>query len=313
MRKTFKKSMPFAMAGIMILGSMAPIFATVTKEQTITSNETAQTEVIYNQASSFEVIVPKLVDLGADKMTNYEVTILGDISSDEVIKVVPEESFLMKDKSGTSNLKADVEATVTQDKTEWIFNEFETKANGNISAPNLTAGSWEGSFFFNIKLDKASAEEIEYVDFVLTKDNYEMAGIKLDDNITIPETFEYDGNYYRITEIGEAAFDNNDILTSITIPSSVKKIGDVSFAACNSLENVIISEGVLEIGKMAFSNCHSLTSITIPSSIVVIGDNIFGRVSSLTSITWNGKTYTDKTEFNNAIINAGIATKAVWN
>ena len=51
------------MAGVVIFGSMAPIFATVTKEQTITSNETAQTEVIYNQASSFEVIVPKLVIL----------------------------------------------------------------------------------------------------------------------------------------------------------------------------------------------------------------------------------------------------------
>ena len=43
MRKTFKKSMPLAMAGVVIFGSMAPIFATVTKEQTITSNETAQT------------------------------------------------------------------------------------------------------------------------------------------------------------------------------------------------------------------------------------------------------------------------------
>ena len=153
MKKSFKKLMPITMAGIMIFGSIAPIFATVKEEQIITSTETAQTEVFYNQESSFEVIVPKLVDLGSDKFTNYEVTVSGDISSDEVIKVVPEESFFMKDKSGTTNFKEDVEATVTQDKTEWIFNEFETKANGNILAPNLTAGRWEGSFFFNIKLD----------------------------------------------------------------------------------------------------------------------------------------------------------------
>jgi hypothetical protein len=151
MIKQIKKLMPLTMACVMIFGSIAPAFAIVKETQIVTSNSTQQTEVTYNQESSFEVIVPKLVDLGSDKFTNYQVTVSGDISSDEVVKVVPEESFLMKDKSGTSNLKADVEATVTQDKTEWIFNEFATKANGNISAPNLTAGNWDGSFFFNIK------------------------------------------------------------------------------------------------------------------------------------------------------------------
>jgi hypothetical protein len=152
MKIKFKKNMPILMAAIVLFTSVMPTFAQVIDTETVNISNNAQTEVFYNQESSFEVIVPKLVDLGVDKMTNYEVTVSGDISSDEVIKVIPEESFLMKDKSGTSNLKADVEATVTQDKTEWIFNEFATKANGNISAPNLTAGNWEGSFFFNIKL-----------------------------------------------------------------------------------------------------------------------------------------------------------------
>ena len=38
----------------------------------------------------------------------------------------------------------------------------------------------------------------------------------------------------------------------------------------------------------------------------------FESCTSLTSITWNGKTYTDKTEFNQDIRNAGIANSNVW-
>ena len=56
--------------------------------------------------------------------------------------------YIMKDKSNTTNPKDDVEATVTQNKTEWKFNEFETIGNGLISAEGLTSGNWQGSFYF---------------------------------------------------------------------------------------------------------------------------------------------------------------------
>ena len=553
MKKSFKKLMPITMAGIMIFGSIAPIFAVVKETETVTSNSTQQTEVFYNQESSFEVIVPKLVDLGADKFTNYEVTVSGDISSDEVVKVVPEESFLMKDKSGTTNLKADVEATVTQDKTEWIFNEFEIKANGNISAPNLTAGNWEGSFFFNIKLDcynisvvakneagediNASATYIagsekenllvslvdegfinsidevdalinvkaddfegladttfdvsgfasegdeivilhfdeaeqewdyigqetvnsnglisgnftsyspvafvkvtdngEYVPVTLTAGLYdangnllckwEDSGINININYTgtsgssnyykntktspyyiitnkypkttvivIPENITFISEYAfahcnsltnivipnsvttikreafydcdgltsvelpknitsigqelfrscdglknvtipdNITSIGNNAFSYCSSLTNITIPESVNFIDMFAFAYCTKLKSIVIPEGVTsieqetfkgctslksitipesvkKINAKAFSDCSSLTSITIPTNIVSITNNAIYPCKLLTSITWKGKTYTNKSEFNTAIKNAGVCSSNIWN
>jgi hypothetical protein len=53
--------MPLLMAGLLFFESVIPAFATVTEEHIITSNETVQTEVTYNQESKFEVTVPKLI------------------------------------------------------------------------------------------------------------------------------------------------------------------------------------------------------------------------------------------------------------
>ena len=309
MRKLFKKSMPLLIAGLLLIESVVPMFATVTEKQVITSNETAQTEVTYTQESKFEVKLPKLIDLGSDKLTKYFVSVSGDISSDDVVTVVPEESFLMKDKSGTSNLKEDVEATVTQDKTEWIFNEFETKANGNISAPNLTAGNWEGSFFFNIKLDKASVEEAVTLEAGL----YDINGILLcdweDSELNIEndycdyyEWYDAENTVYNIltnkypettkivlpedvTHIGNFAFADCDSLISIIIPNTLISIGESAFEYCSSLTSITIPSSVISIGSRAFEHCSSLTSITIPSSVISISSHTFSNCSSLTSIT----------------------------
>jgi hypothetical protein len=308
MKKLLKKNMPLAMAGVMIFGSMAPIFATVTDEHVITSNETAQTEVFYNQESSFGVTIPKLIDLGSDKLTNYTVGVSGDISSDEVVKVVPEESFLMKDISGGENPKADITATVTQDKTEWIFNEFNIIGNGNVSAPDLTSGKWQGSFWFNISLDDVDQNtEIEYVDFILTADNYKQAGITREGDVVIPETFEYDGINYKVTKIDNKAFYNCKNLTSIEIPSTVTSIGGNAFYNCSNLTNITIpssvtsigyyafyssgltnidiSEGVTNIGSKAFGYCK-FTNIILPDSITSIGNDAFYNCKNLRDISF---------------------------
>lgn len=163
MRK-IKSLLSLTLAGVMITGMISPILATVEETQNTSASETLATDVYYNQESNFEVIVPKKVDLGADKISNYTVSVSGDISSDETIVVIPDKTFFMKDKSGKTLIKDDVEATVVQDKTQWIFNEFETTANGTISAPTLTAGKWEGSFKFNISLESNTVKVVSITD-----------------------------------------------------------------------------------------------------------------------------------------------------
>ena len=88
-----------------------------------------------------------------------------------------------------------------------------------------------------------------------------------------------------ITEIKQFAFSDYDSLTNITIPDSVTSIGDSAFWSCESLTSVTIGNSVTSIGDSAFWHCESLTSVTIGNSVTSIGKRAFTWCPSLTSIT----------------------------
>jgi hypothetical protein len=51
-------------------------------------------------------------------------------------------------------------------------------------------------------------------------------------SVTIPESVEYNGKTYKVTSIGNFAFNDCSGLTSITIPNSVTTIGYSAFSGC---------------------------------------------------------------------------------
>ena len=142
-------------------------------------------------------------------------------------------------------------------------------------------------------------------------------------DIIIPETVTYRGKIYSVTSIQYSAFQYCSNLTSITIPSSVKKIEEDAFSGCTGLTkvittdindwlkiqfatnpsnpllyanhlynnenteitNLVIPNGVTTINDYAFAGCSGLTSITIPSSVTSIGMCAFDDCTGLTSIT----------------------------
>ena len=108
-----------------------------------------------------------------------------------------------------------------------------------------------------------------------------------------------------VTEIAETAFINNEWMTSIVLPDTLKTIGPYAFSSCTALQHVaipasltdydqgfqdsglvsvVIEDGASAIPNSAFANCHNLVTVEIPDSVESIGDSAFYECESLSDI-----------------------------
>lgn len=134
---------------------------------TTEENSYEDIKVTYQQSSSYAVTIPKTIALDSKKQAAYSVKVTGDIDANQRVYVAPVDGiadsenldFYMKDLSGR---KADVAAMVTHRKTYWssadVTNSYEETQNC-VSAPDLTAGTWEGTFQVEIRLETEKEQE----------------------------------------------------------------------------------------------------------------------------------------------------------
>ena len=102
--------------------------------------------------------------------------------------------------------------------------------------------------------------------------------------IEIPMQITHDGVSYRVTRIGDNAFQGCKELTSVVISEGVTSIGKFAFDTCEKLTSVVIPNSVITIEQSAFVRCMALQSITIPNSVTTIGMAAFWWCTSLESI-----------------------------
>lgn len=77
--------------------------------------------------------------------------------------------------------------------------------------------------------------------------------------VDIPK--EIDGE--PVTIIDKNAFKDNTTITSIYMPSTIKKINKNAFEKCAALETVTLKNGLETIGEEAFYSCEKLKSIDV--------------------------------------------------
>lgn len=135
--------------------------------------------------------------------------------------------------------------------------------------------------------------------------------------LSIPETVEYEGKVYTITEIDgtgvpyevtiqEKIYDkrlkdgykyvpktekrfaygfNRTEITSVKFPKTIEKIGRNAFYECKKLEKVDLSStSLVEIGGSAFSSCDELTKVILPNTVKKIDGSAFAVCKSLKEI-----------------------------
>ena len=260
------------------------------------------TNVFAQIGSEYKVTIPKVVVLsGVSKAASYYVKVTGDIAGYEKIKVVPEDSFKLSAKN-----KADETATINQDKTTWTVHDFDTDANGQISAEDITAGKWTGAFNFNINLEDTTVPKALAAGLYDENDNLikswdelvELGILAVDENGVLRRTGGTHQDKFAennlsgklvipnsVTSISYGAFGGCKSLTSITIPNSVTSIKFSAFGSCESLESITLSESLTSIDANVFWGCTSLKSITIPDSVTSIGNMAFMNCASLESAT----------------------------
>lgn len=87
-----------------------------------------------------------------------------------------------------------------------------------------------------------------------------------------------------VSSVGSSAFESNEKLTSVTVPSSVKTIGSYAFSSCENLKTVSLPKSLTTIGDSAFMYCPAISSITIPEGVTKIGVRAF-YCDGLTKLT----------------------------
>lgn len=117
-----------------------------------------------------------------------------------------------------------------------------------------------------------------------------------------------------VRSIGPWEFANNEIISKITLPTTLKKIeddafhqcigarieilskeleyiGDRAFIGCFSFNHYIeFPDTVKHIGADAFVNCYDLQTIVLPSNLETLGNGAFGGdYDKLESVQYNGK------------------------
>ncbi len=104
-----------------------------------------------------------------------------------------------------------------------------------------------------------------------------------DAQVVIPE--KIDGK--NVTVIGKCVFEDNQTITDVVLPNTVKEIDYKAFASCKNLKNINFPDELEKINLYAFTTCHSLEKIDL-TNVKTIGECAFQLCISLDEITVGG-------------------------
>lgn len=104
---------------------------------------------------------------------------------------------------------------------------------------------------------------------------------------------------YPVTTLTAWLFNGNEVITDVTLPSTLTTMEAETFYNCKNLKTVTMSSGLVTIGNECFKNCESLEEIIIPDSVETIGELAFCGCTSLKRVKIDGALTIGSSAFKN--------------
>ena len=123
---------------------------------------------------------------------------------------------------------------------------------------------------------------------------------KNETEVTVPERI----GAYTVTQIGNAAFQDQKAVQKIILPESITEISDVNvFWYCTSLKSINLPANLTYLSVGAFSGCSSLEEIVIPDGITTLSKTFRGCTSLKKVVIPDSVTSIDQACFYNSVFN----------
>jgi len=108
-------------------------------------------------------------------------------------------------------------------------------------------------------------------------------------NLVIPRETVVGGKTYTVTQIAEKAFDYENCLRSVDVPSTVDTIGSLAFAYCSNLKLIDLSTctSLTDLPSYMAGNCSALEYVLIPKSVKTIWETCFVNCTSIKRASLN--------------------------
>lgn len=99
--------------------------------------------------------------------------------------------------------------------------------------------------------------------------------------LVVPSTI----NNLPVTTIGDSAFRNCQLITSVQVPEGITSLEQYAFYNCDLMETISLPDSLQSIGYGTFSRSEALTSISLPG-ISTIPNEILTSCTSLHTVTF---------------------------
>ena len=163
----------------------------------------------------------------------------------------------------------------------------------------MPVGAWAQTQFTQGDFTYTVTDEVNKTVSVKQKDG-DVSG-----DLVIPAQVENESVTYTVTSIAASGFYNNDHITSVVFPATMRSTGASAFEECSQIQTLTLNEGLETIGAFLIwctdddDNANwSLTEITIPSTVTSLGRGSFYGCRFMTTVNFPGSNTSSNLDIN---------------